>query len=118
MPKLPQRISREEQTMAAMMRIYCEAHHDMQGEFCGECSELLQYAGGRLRRCPLAANKPTCAKCTIHCYKSDMREKVRAVMRYSGPRMILRHPILAVLHLFDGFRTGGNTATDATGKHR
>jgi hypothetical protein len=32
-----------------------------------------------------------------------MREAVREVMRYAGPRMALRHPILAFLHLLDGF---------------
>ncbi len=31
-----------------------------------------------------------------------MRERVRAVMRYAGPRMLLCHPILALLHLRDG----------------
>jgi len=30
-----------------------------------------------------------------------MREKVREVMRYSGPRMILRHPWLALMHVVD-----------------
>jgi hypothetical protein len=33
-----------------------------------------------------------------------MREKVRAVMRYSGPRMAGKHPVLAVRHLLDGLR--------------
>jgi hypothetical protein len=32
-----------------------------------------------------------------------MRERVRQVMRYSGPKMLLRHPIRALLHLlWDG----------------
>jgi hypothetical protein len=30
-----------------------------------------------------------------------MREKIRMVMRYSGPRMIYKHPIAAVWHLID-----------------
>jgi hypothetical protein len=59
----------------------------------------LDYARTRLRKCPFQEGKTTCAKCPIHCYKPDRREKIRAVMRYAGPRMLVRHPILALLHL-------------------
>lgn len=30
-----------------------------------------------------------------------MRERVKQVMRYAGPRMMLKHPLLALQHLFD-----------------
>jgi hypothetical protein len=40
----------------------------------------------------------------MHCYKPAMREKIKDVMRYSGPRMSYRHPLLALFHFFDGFR--------------
>jgi len=40
-----------------------------------------------------------CKKCPIHCYKPDMRVKMRAVMRWAGPRMVLYHPIEAIKHL-------------------
>jgi hypothetical protein len=33
-----------------------------------------------------------------------MREQVRAVMRYAGPRMVKEHPLLAAAHLTDGRR--------------
>jgi hypothetical protein len=33
-----------------------------------------------------------------------MRDKIRAVMRYAGPRMLSRHPILAFFHFLYGFR--------------
>ena len=87
-----------------MIRLYCRDHHEIEGEFCPGCRELWDYALIRLDRCPFRENKPTCAKCPVHCYKPDMREKVRVVMRYAGPRMLHRHPVLAVLHLIDGFR--------------
>jgi hypothetical protein len=58
----------------------------------------------RIDKCPFQAEKPTCANCPIHCYKKDRREEVREVMRYAGPRMLLRHPVLAVLHQLDGKR--------------
>ena len=34
-----------------------------------------------------------------HCYKPEMRERIRQVMRYSGPRMITKHPVAAIRHL-------------------
>lgn len=58
----------------------------------------------RIDKCPFCLNKPTCANCPVHCYKKDMREAVREAMRYAGPRMLLRHPILAILHQIDGRR--------------
>jgi len=51
---------------------------------------------GDMSRCPFGPDKPTCAKCPIHCYKPQVRERVREVMRFAGPRMLLRHPVLAV----------------------
>ena len=72
---------------------------------CPSCATLLAYALERVRRCPFEQNKPTCARCTVHCYRSDMREQMRSVMRYSGPRMTLRHPYLAFAHLLDRRRT-------------
>jgi len=65
---------------------------------CQSCAEFLDYATNRLERCPYAQNKTTCAACRTHCYKLDMREKVRKIMRFSGPKMIWSHPILALLH--------------------
>lgn len=87
-----------------MITIYCRAHHTSQIEQCQECSQLLCYAEKRLSHCPFQENKPTCGKCTVHCYKSAMKEKIRKVMRYSGPRMIYHHPIMAIRHILDGFR--------------
>jgi hypothetical protein len=37
-----------------------------------------------------------------------MRETIRIVMRYAGPRMLVYHPILAIQHLLDGMRGGGD----------
>ena len=104
MPNDHPRIRRESKTIEAMIRLYCRDHHGGEDELCPECRQLGDYALIRLDRCPFRESKPTCAKCPVHCYKPDMREKVRAVMRYAGPRMLRRHPVLAVLHLVDGFR--------------
>ncbi len=87
-----------------MIRLYCRGQHGTPAGLCPECRELEAYAGQRLSRCPFQENKTTCAKCPIHCYRPDMRARIRAVMRYAGPRMLYRHPLLALLHLLDGRR--------------
>jgi len=104
MPTDPPLIAREKKTIAAMVAIYCRKQHGQNSSLCEECSELLEYATCRLDRCPYGPQKTTCAKCPIHCYKPQMRDRVKQVMRFSGPRMLLRHPILAIGHLLDGRR--------------
>ena len=98
------RMCREEKTVAAMVRLYCRDQHGTKEGMCADCRALLDYARARLEHCPYQERKSTCAKCPIHCYKPAMREQMRAVMRYAGPRMLLRHPLLAVLHLMDGMK--------------
>ena len=100
-PYQPRRVRREARTIAAMVRIYCHDQHRTAEGLCGECSELVAYASRRLEKCRFGADKPTCVNCPVHCYKPEMRERVRVVMRYSGPRMIKHHPVLAAAHLLD-----------------
>ena len=104
MTNRPSRMAREARTVEAMIRLYCRAKHDGEVPLCSECGELWQYAQMRLDRCPYQEGKTTCGKCPVHCYKPAKREQVRAVMRYAGPRMLYRHPVMALLHLFDGLR--------------
>ena len=102
MPVEHSRLRRERRTMQAMIEIYCrEQHKPPEGKLCPECQELEDYALGRLARCPFQADKPVCAQCAVHCYRPEMRQRVRVVMRFAGPRMLLRHPMLAVRHLLD-----------------
>jgi hypothetical protein len=99
------RITREKKTIDAMVHIYCHSHHDTKGkELCIECSKFMVYAKMRLDKCPFQEKKSTCGKCLIHCYQSPMKEQAKIVMRYSGPRMLLHHPSLAMHHVVDGFR--------------
>jgi len=98
------RIKREKETVQAMISLYCRAYHQPSGELCTDCQALSEYALLRIDRCPFNPDKPTCLNCPVHCYQVEMREKIRAVMRYSGPRMLLHHPILTVQHLIDGWR--------------
>jgi len=94
------KLEREKKTITAMIRIFCDAHHDTAGKsLCPECSKLLDYAKDRLDKCPFGRNKGACSKCRIHCYKPNMRKQVTEMMRFSGPRMLRRHPLLAIDHL-------------------
>lgn len=106
MPKPRRRMIREAKTFEAMLAIFCHAHHGTSNGLCPGCEEVRNYAQQRLKKCPFQENKPTCAKCPVHCYQTEMREKTRAMMRYSGPRMIFRHPILAIAHIIDSRRKG------------
>lgn len=97
------RIAREIRTVAVMIDLYCRSRHGGDTP-CAECSELLVYASERLQACPFQEGKTTCARCPVHCFKPAMRDRIRAVMRYSGPRMLRRHPVLAVRHFMDRSR--------------
>lgn len=98
------RLARELETIRAMVRIHCHDRHGQRAELCPNCQELMDYATRRLDRCVFGDDKPTCANCKVHCYSDAKREEIRAVMRYAGPRMIWRHPLLAIAHILDGKR--------------
>lgn len=98
-----ERRARELETLEAMIRLHCRHVHWNAG-LCTDCAGLSAYAQRRLERCVFGDAKPTCANCVVHCYRDDMRERVRRVMRWAGPRMLWRHPVLAVMHLIDGRR--------------
>jgi len=96
---------RERVTMTKMIGIYCAGHHDSSGDsLCPTCQAFLDYAELRLQKCPYGDEKPTCANCPVHCYKPAQRAQAREIMRYAGPRMLLRHPLLSIAHQLDGFR--------------
>lgn len=92
------RIEEEKKTVEAMIRLYC-LKYEKNKELCNDCLELIEYANARLDRCKFGNNKTTCQKCPVHCYRKDMRDKIRKVMKFAGPRMILYHPIMAIKHL-------------------
>lgn len=106
MNKLEGRLKREHETLVCMTRIYCSNHHEGHPDaaLCPECQALMNYAELRLAKCPYGTDKPTCAKCPVHCYKPAKREEARKIMRFAGPRMSWRHPVLSLFHLFDKFR--------------
>ncbi|NOY81009.1 MAG: nitrous oxide-stimulated promoter family protein [Kiritimatiellaeota bacterium] len=95
---------REQRTVTVMVRMFCRARHAGKKTPCPECAELTRYALARIGNCRYGTDKPACLACPTHCFKPDMRARIRAVMRYAGPRMLVRHPILALHHIRDGRR--------------
>ena len=91
----------EKAMVSLMIKLYCNRKHGTKKELCAECAELESYARSRSDRCPFMENKTFCSNCRVHCYKPEMREKIRAVMCYSGPRIMLRHPLVGSLHAFE-----------------
>ena len=98
---MEKRLKREEKTAFRMIKLYCNHHHNSSQELCDDCRFLFDYAHERLLHCPFGSEKPVCSRCPVHCYKRDKRETIRKIMRYSGPRMLLHHPVLALFHVYD-----------------
>lgn len=92
------RIKEEQRVVEQMIRLYCRKKEGNQ-KLCPSCTELLQYAAARLEHCKFGENKTTCMKCPIHCYRPQMKERMREVMRWAGPRMIWYNPIAAIKHI-------------------
>ena len=100
-PKELKAWEKERKLIPVMIRKYCHGRHGTKGEaLCEECRALTEYALFRLEKCPFKVNKKFCSFCKIHCYKPDMREKIKDVMKWAGPRMIFTHPIFAMKHVF------------------
>jgi hypothetical protein len=107
------RIRREKRTIEAMLDVYCRHHHatadaaateDKRSSLCGDCADLLRYARQRLDNCVFGESKMPCNHCSVHCYSAKMRTRIVEVMRYAGPRMMPRHPVLSLLHMLDKIR--------------
>ncbi len=92
---------REKKIVSQMIELYCKKQHGHKHGLCTECAELERYARLRSDKCPFMESKTFCSNCKVHCYKPEMREKIREVMRYSGPRMIFSHPITAIRHVIE-----------------
>lgn len=97
--------AREQEVVSCMIELYCRRKHHTKGTLCPECAALRDYAAARSAHCPFMGHKTFCSQCPVHCYKSEMRQKIRAVMRFSGPRMLLVHPLMALHHMAETLRS-------------
>lgn len=93
--------TREKAMVSQMIAVYCRKKHGCKNGLCPECLKLDAYAKLRSDKCPFMETKTFCSNCKVHCYKPEMRAKIREVMRFSGPRMLLRHPVAAVRHVIE-----------------
>ena len=92
----------EKKMVSQMIALYCKKQHKTgKNGLCEVCEQLDRYARERSDKCPFMENKTFCSNCRIHCYKPEMREQIRQVMRFSGPRMIFSHPAAAFRHVIE-----------------
>lgn len=101
-------MKREEEfeVVSKMIKLYCKRKHKTQNGLCEECQELQSYVKQRLQNCPHGDNKPFCSNCEIHCYKPEMKEKIKKVMKFTGPRMIFYNPKLVIKHIKSSKKCG------------
>ncbi|MDZ7794693.1 MAG: nitrous oxide-stimulated promoter family protein [Spirochaetia bacterium] len=101
----------DEQRVYNMIEDYCQTHHKAAAaSLCTDCRSLMAYADSKLENCPLSPDKPVCSECWIHCYRAEERAAIKAVMRFAGPRMIYRHPIIALHYLIRKIRSKSRSA--------
>lgn len=100
-PTLESKREREKAMVSRMIALYCRRQHGTRRGLCPDCAALDAYARLRSDQCPFMETKTFCSNCKVHCYKPDMREKIRAVMRFSGPRMLFYHPAAALRHMIE-----------------
>jgi predicted amidophosphoribosyltransferase len=93
-------ILKEKEIVSKMISLYCRKKHH-HNDLCEACQALKTYALKRLSLCQFGEEKTACSNCSVHCYKPDYRQKMKAVMRYSGPWMVLYHPIYSIKHVLN-----------------
>lgn len=115
--RLDNKKKREIKVLADFVAVYCRQNHRHDGKealaisddrlrrsldgkkliLCPECSRLLHHGIAKLLLCPYDP-KPACKKCPTHCYAPGYRERVRKVMRFSGPYLIKHGRLDLVFH--------------------
>jgi Nitrous oxide-stimulated promoter len=99
-------MEREKRTIRTMIQIYCRGHRHIASGICSECGKLLQYALHQIDSCPYErSRKPACGLCRTNCFSAEMHKRFHKIMRYAGPRMMMRHPILSMAHFIDAVRS-------------
>jgi len=101
MSTMQPRIEREQRTVTALIRIHCHGRHHAGPELCAGCTDLQRYVAERMARCVLHDAKPTCATCKARCFAPPQQVRFRAILRYAGPQLFWRQPLLALWHHFD-----------------
>ncbi len=86
MNKVEKKRQKEQYVVEEMVRLYCKKNHaeydSERKRMCPVCQELSDYAKQRSEKCPFMEQKTFCANCKVHCYKPQMRDGIRKVMRF------------------------------------
>lgn len=94
----------EQEVVQELIQLYCKRLHKVRTKnqlgLCPHCQEVLTYAHSRVAACPFMETKSFCSNCKVHCYEPRMREEIRKVMRYAGPRMLFKRPIMVLHHMW------------------
>jgi len=85
-------IAERKRNMGSMIDLYCRKKHSEC--LCDDCRELKEYAFERIESCMNNKSRIKCTGCPGRCYRSDMRDRIQEVVRFSRPRMILHPGIL------------------------
>lgn len=92
--------TKEQELLTLMIGIYCKKKHRSK-TLCDDCTALLDYAKLRAEKCPFQETKTFCSNCKVHCYRPLEREKIRNVMKFAGPWMLIYNPPLAIKHVVE-----------------
>lgn len=98
---------KEKEILASMIEVYCRGNKHIsrsEKELCPSCRDLLDYSSLRVDKCPFMETKTYCANCHVHCYKQDRRDEIRQVMKYAGPRIVFKHPLMTIDHGWQSFK--------------
>lgn len=101
------RRTKKDDIAKSMIHIYCRGNHKNSGtnQLCDECNQLLEYSSFRSSKCPHIERTLYCSNCPTPCYKPDMKEQMRVVMKYAGPRFLFKHPIQFTKHVIYDYKT-------------
>lgn len=94
---------REKRVITEMVKLYCRKNHK-ERELCDECREVLNYSLKRIDHCRFMETKTFCSNCKSPCYSPKMKEKIKQIMKFSGPRMLFYHPLLVIYHIISGLK--------------
>lgn len=100
-PKIAHKRKRDQDVIETMILMYCKGVHHTSEPPCDECAELIDYCRDRVAHCPREEEKTFCSSCPHPCYSPERKKQIKQVMRWSGPRMLLSHPIMAIHHAID-----------------
>lgn len=115
--KLNEKKAKDLKVLGEFIEVYCREHHKDEVrepfpvkderlhrvlgngklELCKDCNKLLSHGMAKLLLCTYDP-KPKCSKCETHCYAPVYREKVREVMRFSGPYLAKRGRVDLILY--------------------